>query len=586
MFGVRTRCPVALMTSEAACNHARVAALCEASAWFGRGRRSFRLFAQPLVPVLDAATGRWLLSSPGCLALKPGGHGAVWKLAADGGVLGWMERRGARAALVRQISNPLAGADLTQLALAGAGLDGPGRDWGFATCPRTPGAAEGANVLREREPPPGASPPGARLFNVSCVEYTEFRGGGAGGGAGVDASALPANTNVLFVRLSAVRAALASGPAGSLPGLLVNLSKPGPGDGPGGAPASRAGRLECSMQGIVDARPDARHDRPPPPPPPGAAAAQPLPPFWATLSSFIVSTERRRVTSSAKRTRSGPHDDVLAQTPEGAFLDLLRNAGDVLRLGGGAHPPLPATSAAFAAARCCPPFLFCHHPGLGPPWHVAAQKVARATLRPGAELELELCEALVDGLTVDGSLRVVATDPMGPMEADEADGDDGDGGGEVGGGAASAAAAGSCPCPPPPPRPAGPGSAVTYCAARCGRARLVGVAVANAGVDWSHPATRAWSGDLVRREGVLVTLRGRAELDAEGVTLAGGHSFDVPDGCVLRLRPDASPGAPPGAFTAQLAPLGPGPSWWWHHEMEPGGRVALTVCRAGKGEPR
>jgi UDP-N-acetylglucosamine pyrophosphorylase len=40
---------------------------------------------QPMVPVIDAADGRWLLTSPGKVMMKPGGHGAIWKLMHDQG---------------------------------------------------------------------------------------------------------------------------------------------------------------------------------------------------------------------------------------------------------------------------------------------------------------------------------------------------------------------------------------------------------------------------------------------------------------------------------------------------------------------
>jgi hypothetical protein len=52
------------MTSAAKGNHWRVAQLFEESAWFGRGEASFRLFQQPLVPVLGTRDGRWLLDQP------------------------------------------------------------------------------------------------------------------------------------------------------------------------------------------------------------------------------------------------------------------------------------------------------------------------------------------------------------------------------------------------------------------------------------------------------------------------------------------------------------------------------------------
>jgi hypothetical protein len=49
-------------------------------------------------------------------------------------------------------SNPLAGTDSTLLALSGIGYMG-GKLFGFASCPRAVGAAEGMNVLAERRVP-------------------------------------------------------------------------------------------------------------------------------------------------------------------------------------------------------------------------------------------------------------------------------------------------------------------------------------------------------------------------------------------------------------------------------------------------
>jgi len=49
-------------------------------------------------------------------------------------------------------SNPLAGTDTTLLALSGTGYMG-GKLFGFASCERAVGAAEGMNVLAERRVP-------------------------------------------------------------------------------------------------------------------------------------------------------------------------------------------------------------------------------------------------------------------------------------------------------------------------------------------------------------------------------------------------------------------------------------------------
>lgn len=81
LFGKQLNTPVAIMTSAAKGNHRRVTELCLKEGWFGRGQDSFRLFQQSLVPVVGATEGRWAMDGPGAPALKPGGHGVIWKLA-------------------------------------------------------------------------------------------------------------------------------------------------------------------------------------------------------------------------------------------------------------------------------------------------------------------------------------------------------------------------------------------------------------------------------------------------------------------------------------------------------------------------
>lgn len=95
----------------------------------------------------------------------------------------------------------MAGMDATMLALTGAGYT-DGRIFGFASCERNPGAAEGVNVLMQRrlEKPEGGQ---EYAYNVTNVEYTEFERLGLTEDA-LDqnsASVLPANTNILYVSL-------------------------------------------------------------------------------------------------------------------------------------------------------------------------------------------------------------------------------------------------------------------------------------------------------------------------------------------------------------------------------------------------
>jgi len=203
------------MTSEAKGNHRRITELMERKGWFGRQQQNFNLFRQPMVPVVCVDDGRWLLTAPLKLMMKPGGHGAIWKLMHDEGVFDWFSQRGRASAVIRQISNPMAGVDTTLLALAGTGFS-QRRAFGFMSCERVVGAAEGMNVLQERkvwrEDP--SNPNGGRWeydYAITNVEYTEFERLGISDqplAEGSSHSAFPANTNILYVGLQAVRQAV------------------------------------------------------------------------------------------------------------------------------------------------------------------------------------------------------------------------------------------------------------------------------------------------------------------------------------------------------------------------------------------
>lgn len=112
-----------------------------------------------------------------------------------------MHCAGRTAALVRQISNPMAATDCTMLALAGVGAAG-GRTFGFASCNRTVGASEGMNVLMHRTPGGAGGGTEGHEYGVTNVEYTEFQRLGISDvptEAGGSESCFPANTNILYV---------------------------------------------------------------------------------------------------------------------------------------------------------------------------------------------------------------------------------------------------------------------------------------------------------------------------------------------------------------------------------------------------
>ncbi|HEV7736605.1 MAG TPA: hypothetical protein VGO47_04435, partial [Chlamydiales bacterium] len=149
LHGKQMITPVAIMTSCEKDNHRHVLTICEENGWFGRPQESFRLFAQPLVPAVDEQ-GNWFTTGSCRPVLKPGGHGAVWKLARDEGVFAWLKSRGCKKALVRQINNPMAGLDYGLLAVLGIGA-AKDMSFGFASCCRRVSSAEGIVVLKEVE---------------------------------------------------------------------------------------------------------------------------------------------------------------------------------------------------------------------------------------------------------------------------------------------------------------------------------------------------------------------------------------------------------------------------------------------------
>jgi len=58
---------------------------------------------QPLVPVVGAEDGQWLVTKPFSPLSKPGGHGVIWKLAHDKGIFKWFFCQGRKGATVRQV---------------------------------------------------------------------------------------------------------------------------------------------------------------------------------------------------------------------------------------------------------------------------------------------------------------------------------------------------------------------------------------------------------------------------------------------------------------------------------------------------
>ncbi|XP_024970468.1 UTP--glucose-1-phosphate uridylyltransferase 3, chloroplastic isoform X2 [Cynara cardunculus var. scolymus] len=461
LYGEQCITPIAIMTSSAKNNHEHITLLCERSKWFGRDRSSFQLFEQPLVPAISAEDGQWLVKGQFVPVCKPGGHGVIWKLAYDKGIFQWFHDHRRKGATVRQVSNVVAATDMTLLALAGIGLH-EGKKLGFASCKRNSGATEGINVLIEK-----GKPDGTWTYGVSCIEYTEFDKFGIADGSPSPNSLqteFPANTNILYVDLSAAELIGSSKDETSLPGLVLNVKKSiNYVDHFGVQHGVPGGRLECTMQNIADNFVN-------------SFSSQCFEGVEEMLDTFIVYNHRRKVTSSAKKKRK-PDDMSLHQTPDGALLDIIRNAYDLLSY---CDITLPKIESNDKYAESGPPYLILLHPALGPLWEVTRQKI-------------EVSEFLWRNVQLDGSLMIVAENVMGSQIDKNHE------------------------------------SILQY-GYRCARCKLENVKIRNKGIDWNSDKNLYWKHDVQRLEALKVVLHGNAEFEAVDVNLEGNHVFEVPDG--------------------------------------------------------
>lgn len=514
LFDEQQTTPIAVMTSPAKGNHSRVVQLFEANNWFGRSCDSYNLFQQPMVPMVKASDGRWALDGPCKIIMKPGGHGVIWKLMLDNNVFQWLEGKNRDSAIVRQISNPMAGQDSTLLALGGQGISG-NKAFGFASCERVVGAAEGMNVVL-KETTKCQNGIEKSTYRISNVEYTEFSKMGIEdkGVNGSSYSLFPANTNVLYLGLKnvedVVKKSVEEGTTEAiLPGMILNLNK-------SIAHVNveteeeecvQAGRLECTMQNLADCF---------------ATEVADGEDYYSNLSTFLVYGPRSKVTSSAKRKRM-PGSLKIHQTPDGSFYDLQQNAKAMMEQCG---MKMPEVGSIESYLNNGPGFIFLFHPALGPLWDIVSQKIRGGQIHEKSEVHLEIAEASLREMDVDGSLLVKSDSIMGKS----VDG------------------------------------ILRYSRDNCARVFLENVKIKNKGIDFENPHNIFWRHKVKRRESCRIHLIGRSEFEARNVTLKGDVEFTVPDGfrMIVRVGKDGDDSQP----EVDVVPLGDSPSWKYVYSLD------------------
>jgi len=457
LYGRQVQVPIAIMTSEEKENHRHVLNICREKNWFGRRPEMFRLFTQPLVPAVDPK-GNWFLLGPYTPLLKPGGHGALWKLARDEGIFLWLKERSCKNALIRQINNPIAGLDYGLLAFTGLGVQMQSA-FGFASCSRLVQAAEGVNVIVEKKNGEIA------LTNIEYCDFAKYGIEDRPLKEGEPYSRFSSNTNILFADLLAVERAVASCP---FPGLLINLKPSAIAMPTGEKRQGLMARLESTMQNIADVFVEKQKP----------------------LKTFVTYNHRHKTISTAKKAyvSGGP----VQETPEECFYVQLQAARELLARH--CRFDLPPSRLLAEYMQEGPDAVFLYHPALGPLYSLIGQKVYGGSLSLGSELQLDLADAQIENLSLEGSLLVSASQPLGHFD-------------EAG---------------------------VLCFSNRTGRCVLRNVRVKNGGVDWKKSGPY-WKNRYERFGSLEIRLHGLSEFVAEGVLFEGNYRFDVPDGIRMRV---------------------------------------------------
>lgn len=501
LFKKQVTTPIAMMTSEEKNNDTHIREICEEMSWFGRSKESFKFFCQPMVPTINRE-GSWCLQGPQDLLLKPGGHGVIWRLARDEGIFDWFFTLERKKAVVRQVNNPVANTDYGLVAFAGIGCAEDKR-FGFASCPRQVKASEGVNVVIE------SVEENRYRYTLTNIEYCDFKRFGIidePEKPGSPYSKFPSNTNILFVDLPSILQAVEKCP---IPGILINLKKLSYRLKSGEKKEEEVARLESTMQNIADFF-DETFDH--------SLTSQEK----RHLKTYLTYNHRRKTISAAKREFT--LGSTLLETPEGCFLDILQNNRELLMQV--CRMQVPAVSSPLHFFEQGPSFIFLYHPALGPLYSVIGQKIRGGRLHDGSELQLQIAEASIENLDLNGSLIIQADAVMGHLESGK----------------------------------------LIY-SENCGRVVLKNVTIRNKGIDHEMPNVY-WKNEIARREVCHIILRGKSEFYAENITISHDQFIEVPQG--ERCTATTVDGQLHLTFTKIETP-----TWHWEYQIDTSQTVSL-----------
>lgn len=364
--------PIILMTSEED-NHSHIFNICREKQFFGRTKEKIFFLSQPLVPTFTK-WGHWCLKNEITFLCKPGGHGAIWKLALDSGGFSWLQKMGRKKILIRQINNPIAGCDYGILAFAGIGAY-KDASFGFASCLRQIKTKEGVNVVKYS--------PRLQKSILSCIEYCDFEKYQMSDIA-VNPSSIyssfPSNTNIIFGDIATLRIATRQMP---YPNFIINFKEDIHFSQEKTLVTEKIARLESTMQHISEA-----------------------PIIVNSNTTYLTLHDRKKTISAVKRYQQEAEDSL--ETVEGGFSDLLHN--NLLLLQNHCNWKLEF--------NLCEnlnffPTIFLYHPALGPLYSIISQKLTSGIFYKKSELQLEIAEIFMNKISIEGSLIIKAKNIMG-----------------------------------------------------------------------------------------------------------------------------------------------------------------------------